>query len=306
MAMKARLATAWGLVRDVFSAWSATNAPRLAAALSYYTIFSIAPLLIVVIAVAGVVFGREAVQGEIVAEIGTVIGKDSADAIQQLIARAQHPAASGIASIIGIITLLFGAAGVMNELKDALNAIWEVPPRPTNGIIGLIRQRFLSFALVLAIGFVLLVSLAISAALTAASRWASAALPGSDAVWMVLSLIASLVVIAVLFAVLFKLLPDAEVRWSDVWIGALVTAISFDLGKLALGVYLGRAAIGSAYGAAGSLVVMLVWVYYSAQIVFLGAEFTRVYARRFGSGIVPSGSPRDAAAAPPVGHPAHA
>ncbi len=307
--MMQRLRATYSVVRESISAWNASHAPRLAAALSYYTIFSLAPLLIVVISVAGLVFGREAVQGEILAQMRALVGGEGATAIEQLITHASKPAQSGIASIVGVVTLLLGAAGVMGQLKEALNAIWEVPPDPrSSGIVNMLKERFLSFALVLAIGFVLLVSLVVSAGLAAANRYMSTLVPGSAALWMVIGLLVSFAIIAALFAALFKFLPDAQVRWSDVWVGAIVTAALFEAGKFALGMYIGRAAIASAYGAAGSLVVVLVWVYYSAQIVFLGAAFTRVYARRYGSGIVPAAP--QAAPAPrrgaPMPQPSHA
>jgi len=297
--MKRWIDEAWAVTKEAFSEWSANRAPRLAASLAYYTIFSLAPLLIVVISIAGLVFGREAVQGEIVAQIGALVGRDGAEAIQQMIAQASKPASSTLASLFGIVMLLLGAAGVVTELKDALNTIWEVPPDPNTGLLYTIRRKFLSYALVLAIGFVLLVSLVISAGLAAMSRYMSTFIPGSETVWMIISLVVSFAVIAALFAALFKYLPDARVRWADVWVGAVVTAALFELGKFALGVYLGGAAIASAYGAAGSLVVVLVWVYYSAQIVFLGAEVTRVYARRYGAGIVPATPPARPAMARP-------
>jgi membrane protein len=281
----------WAFVRETFSDWSEDGAPRLAAALAYYTIFSLGPLLIVSIALAGIVFGREAVQGQVVAQLAGLIGPDSAEAIEDLIARAQRPTETVVASIVGFATLLFGAAGVVGQLKVALNTIWDVPTQSGGGVWGFIRSHLMSFALVLAVGFVLLVSLVISAALAAANSYFSALLPGHEGLWMVVSHVVSLAVITLLFALMFKYLPDARVAWTDVWVGAFVTAVLFEIGKLLVSLYLGQAGIASAYGAAGSLVVIMVWVYYTAQILFVGAEFTQVYARRRGSRIVAADAP---------------
>lgn len=278
------LAEAWRLLTRTYTEWSEDDAAQLAAALAYYTIFSLAPLLVVVIAIAGLVLGREAVQGEIVRQIDGVVGSDGAHAIQDLIVNASKPAQSVVASTIGFLTLLFGASGVVGQLKAALNRIWDVPTQSA-GFLGAIRERLTSFALVLGIGFVLLVSLAINAALAAAATYVHSG--GNESVWFTVNFIVTCGVEAILFALMFKLLPDTEVRWAEVWLGAVVTALLFEAGKLVVGIYLGRAGIGSAYGAAGSLIVVLVWVYYSAQILFFGAEFTQVHARhRRGEGTV--------------------
>ena len=271
------LAEAWRLLKATYAEWSDDDAAQMAAALAYYTIFSLAPLLVVAIGIAGLVLGREAVQGEIVRQIAGVVGVDGASAIQDLIANASRPADSVLASVIGFLALLFGASGVVGQLKAALNRIWEVPTK-SSGFLGVLRERLASFALVLGIGFVLLVSLTINAALTAAATYLRAGLPGDERLWLGLNVVVVWGVEAVLFALMFKLLPDIRIRWADVWMGALLTALLFELGKLLLGYYLGRAGISSAYGAAGSLIVILVWVYYSAQILFFGAEFTQVYA----------------------------
>jgi membrane protein len=275
----------WTILRATWSEWSADRAPALAASLAYYTIFSAAPLLIVVISIAGLVFGREAVQQQLIGEIGALVGTDGARAIEELIANASRPAESAIASLLGVLTLVVGASGVVWQLKDALNVVWDVAPDPQAGFVRLLRERLASLALLLAIGFLLLVSLVVTAALAAAGRYFAGFLPGSESLWMVVNLLLSLAVVTALFALMFKTLPDARIAWTDVWIGAAATALLFEVGKLLVGLYLGRAGIASAYGAAGSLVVVLVWVYYSAQIFLFGAEFTQVYAHRRGSRI---------------------
>jgi membrane protein len=264
--------------------WDEDNVPRLAAALSYYTIFSLAPLLVIAIAISGLVFGREAAQGEIVGEIRGLVGENAAQAIQDAIANAGKLGTSVVAGVIGILMLLFGATGVFGELQGALNTIWEVKPKPGRGLGGIIRDRFFSFTLVLGTSFLLLVSLLISAALAALNKYFFDALPGADMIWQTANVVVSFSVITFLFAVIFKFVPDVKVKWHDVWIGAAITALLFNIGKYLIGLYLGHSSVGSTYGAAGSLVIILIWVYYSAQILFLGAEFTQVYTRRNGSG----------------------
>lgn len=289
----------WRLLVETYTDWSTDRAPRLAAALAFYTTLSLAPLLLVVISVAGLLFGREAVQGEVLNQLRGVTGPDGAQAIQDMLAAASQPAESALASVIGLLTLAFGAAGVVWQLKDALNTIWEVPDDPAQSWGAMLRERLVSFALVLGVGFVLLASLVISTAMATISGYLhSAVLPGSDAIWMVLNFVLSFAVVALLFALIFKFVPDVTVRWSDVWIGALGTAVLFEIGKHLLSFYLGRAGVSSAYGAAGSLAVLLVWIYYAAQILFFGAEFTQVYARRFGSRIQPAAARRRGAPEP--------
>lgn len=281
------LKVVWGLLKQTYSDWSEDKAPRLGAALAYYTIFSLSPLLVVAIAIAGLVFGQEAAQGQIVGQIRGLVGDEGAQAIQDMIRNASRPGAGIVATVIGAVTLLLGAAGVFGQLKDSLNTIWEVEPKPGRGVPGFIKERFFSFTLVLGTGFLLLVSLVISAALSAVGEYMAGLLPGGEAVWQVVNLAVSFLVITLLFALLFKYLPDVKIAWGDVWIGAAATALLFTLGRSLLGLYLGRGTIGSAYGAAGSLVIVLLWVYYSAQILFFGAEFTQVYANRYGSRVVP-------------------
>lgn len=280
----------WRLLKATFKEWNEDKVSRLAAALAYYTIFSIAPILVIAIAIAGAIFGEDAARGQIVGQIQGLVGRDGAEVIETAIANAGQPGSNEglIASLINLALLIFGATGVFAELQGALNTIWEVTPRPDQGIWTFVRQRFLSFSMVLVIGFLLLVSLVINAALAAVSGFMSGFLPGVDWLWHFVEIAISLGVIGVLFAFIFKFLPDVEIGWGDVAIGAALTAILFTIGRSLLGLYLGQSAFGSTYGAAGSLVVIVAWVFYSAQILFFGAEFTQVYTRRYGSQIRPS------------------
>ena len=273
------------LVKETFSESNKDKVSLLAAALAYYTAFSLAPLLIIVIAVAGSVFGEEAAKGEIVGQIQGLVGKDGAQLIETAIENASKPATGTIASIISVVVLLFGASGVFAQLQDALNTIWEVQPKPGLSIINIIRNRFLSFTMVLGVGFLLLVSLIISAALATAINFLSHLLPGADFLWQLANFLLGFVVTTLLFGLIYKVLPEVEIAWSDVWIGAAITSLLFSLGRFLLGQYLGNSSFGSTYGAAGSLVVILAWVYYAAQILFIGAEFTEVYAVKYGSRI---------------------
>ncbi|MDB5478329.1 MAG: ribonuclease [Alphaproteobacteria bacterium] len=277
------------LLKHTVSEWIDDKVPRLGAALAFYSILSLGPLLLLALAAAGLIFGHEAAQGKIVAEIQGLIGQDGARAIQDMIADSAEEKDTGIvASIIGIVMLLVGASGVFGQLQDAMNTIWEVQPKPGRGILGMIRDRFLSFTMVLGTGFMLLSSLVLSTALAALSEYTNGVFEDFAAVMHVVNFIISFAVISLLFAVIFKYLPDAKVAWRDVWTGAIITAFLFTVGKFAIGLYLGHSAFGSSYGAAGSLVVILVWIYYSSQILFFGAEFTQVYANRFGDKIVPA------------------
>ncbi|MGF1482612.1 MAG: YihY/virulence factor BrkB family protein [Cyanophyceae cyanobacterium] len=275
------------LLKETFQEWQDDKASRLAAALAYYTVFSLAPLVIIAIAIAGAIFGEDAARGELVGQIEGLVGSDGAQVIQTAINNANRPNTGSIASTISIAVLLFGASGVFAQLQDALNTVWEVQVNPDLGIWGFIRKRILSFGAVLGIGFLLLVSLIISATLSAVSHYMSDIVPGVDFLWQLLNFAVSFMVVTFLFALMYKFLPDVKIKWSDVWIGAIITSLLFAVGKYALGLYLGRGSFGSTYGAAGSLVVLLAWVYYSAQILFFGAEFTQVYSRRYGSRIVP-------------------
>lgn len=274
------------LLKETFVAWSEDRAPRLAAALAYYALFSLTPLLIVVIAIAGLVFGQEAARGEIAARIQQMVGPESARAIEAMIANANESSSGIQATVLGIATLLLGAGGLFGQLQDALNTIWGIAPRPGRGLLGVIKDRFLSFAMVLGVGFLLLASLVVSAALAALTQLHHGPVPTQVAMGRLLDFGLSVGVITLLMAMIYKVLPDARIAWRDVWIGAALTALLFTVGKSLIGLYLGRSGVASAYGAAGSLVVLLVWVYYSAQILFFGAELTKVYAKRHGSRIV--------------------
>jgi len=267
------------LLKVTFGEWRQHNAPRLGAALAYFTVFSLAPLLIITIAVAGLAFGQEAARGQVVEQFQSLLGVESAGLIETMIASACNPAASIPAAIIGIVTLLLGALGVFGQLQDALNTIWEVAPQPGRGWRGLLRGRLVSFALVLTVGFLLLASLAVSAGLAALGEYFGGLLPSSEWTLELMNSLISLAVITLLLASIFKVLPDVSLYWRDVWPGAALTALLFTPGKFLIGLYLGRSASGSAYGAAGALIVLLVWIYYSAQILLFGAEFTRVYTR---------------------------
>jgi len=248
---------------------------------------SLAPLLVVVTAVAGWAFGREAAIGQVVWQIQDLVGYEGAQAIQALLASARKPASGGIAAVLGLGTLFFGASAVVAELRDALNTIWEVPPRevcgPIKSIVAMLKDRTLAFAMVLGIGFLLLVSLAINAALAAIGGYFRNILPADEWVLQTANFLISFLVVTLLFGVIYKVLPDTYIAWSDVALGAAITSLLFSVGKLLIGLYLGKASFGSTYGAAGSLVVLLFWVYYSAQIFFFGSEFTHTYADRYGS-----------------------
>jgi membrane protein len=271
------------VLRESWDCWNKHNAPKLGAALSYYTILSIAPLTIVVIAIIGFALGKQAAQGQIMTQIQGMVGYDGAQAIQTVIANADKPKTGLIATILGLVTLFLGASGVLAELRDSLNRIWEVKPQSSGGLWGMVRDRLMSFGMVLAIGFLLLVSLVLSAAISAAGKYVGGMLPVPAGVLHLVNIVFSFVVIAALFALIYRFLPDDRIEWNDVAIGAIVTALLFTLGKFAIGIYLGKAGVGSAYGAAGSLVVVLAWIYYSSQIFFFGAEFTHVYSMRHGS-----------------------
>ncbi len=273
----------WPLLKQTVSEWVDDNVPALAAALAYYTLFSIAPLLIIAIAVAGLVFGQEAAHGAIQAQLRGLIGEPGATVVQDLVASASKRESGLLATVLGLAVLGFAATGVFVQLQDALNTIWKAKRRQMSGLLSFLRQRLLSFAMVLGIGFLLLVSLVVSAGLAAAGTFLVGLLPAWEAVLHVVNVGISFAVITLLFAMIYKVLPDTRVAWSDVWIGAAVTSLLFSLGKLGIGLYLGKSSVASAYGAAGSFAVLLLWVYYSSQLLFLGAEFTQVYARWHGS-----------------------
>ncbi len=279
--MKTNLRTIEKLVRTSFKEWSEDKASRLAAAMAYYTIFSIAPLLIITLAIAGWFFDKTAARDQLIAQFSGLIGQEGAEIIQTMLESASKPADGLIASIIGIIMLFVGASGVFNAMQDALNTIWEVTPKPKRGFLGIIKDRTLSFSMVLVIGFLLLVLLVISTLLSALTNYFTGTPETTSIVIQALNFIVSFAVITIMFALIFKMVPDVEIAWRNVWVGAVVTSLLFSIGKFAIGAYLGNSSVTSAYGAAGSLVVILVWVYYSAQILFLGAEFTQVYTNMY-------------------------
>ena len=279
----------FSLLKTTVFEWLDDQAPTLGAALAYYTVFSLAPLLIITIAIAGLVFGAEAAQGQIFDQLRGLLGEASGKAIEELVRSASaEPKAGVIATMIGFATLLFGASGVFGQLQASLNIIWGVQPKPGRGIFGIIRDRILSFGFILVVGFLLLVSLLLTAAIAFVGKQFGAMIPGMEALIQLLNSVLSLAVITLLFGMMFKILPDANIAWRDVWIGAFITALLFTIGKFALGFYLGRSGVASSYGAAGSLIVLLLWVYYSSQIVFFGAELTQVYANRYGTRVTPS------------------
>ena len=279
------------VLKLTYQDWKEDNASRLAAALAYYTIFSLAPMLTIVIAVTGLIWETDVVRMQILSQVRDLIGPEGADFVANLISNRGNPAEGFVALIIGIITLLLGALGVFNELHNSLNLIWNVKVEKPEGFLRSIKKllidRFLSFAMILAIGFLLLVSLVITAALSATQETIGEAFPLSELLWQIVNLALSIGVITILFTLMFKFLPDAEITWHDACIGAFVTSLLFSLGKAAIGIYLGNSAVASAFGAAGSLVLLLLWIYYSAQILFFGAEFTQVYANQYGSKIAP-------------------
>jgi membrane protein len=288
----------WQFLKTTINEWVEAEPFQLAAALSYYTLFSLAPLLLIAIGVAGFVFGREAAQNQIVETLQGMIGQDSAQTVQEMIqASNEKPKTGMMSTLIGFVALMFGAGGVVGQLQTSLNRIWEVKPKPGQGIWGFLRQRFFSFAMVLAIGFLLLVSLVVTAVLSSFTGMLSSYLGDATFVAHALDILVSFGFVTLLFALIYKYVPDVEIQWRDVWIGAALTSVLFTLGKYLIGLYIGTSGVSSTFGAAGSLITILVWVYYSSLIFFLGAEFTRVYATEYGSGVAPAqnAQPMDAA-----------
>lgn len=265
-------------LKQTYSSWSDHEAPRLGASVAFYSVLSFAPLVVLITAIIGLVFGNASAHGALVGEARQVIGQHGAETVDSLLKNAHKPASGTIASIIAFITLLFGASGVFIELQQALNIMWDAPKKQASGFMAMVKQRLFSFGMVLSVGFLLLISLLLSSGLASAGKWFGNVLPLPAAVLQVFNFIVSFVVIAGLFALMFKYVPDVHVAWRDVVVGAIGTAILFTIGKFGLGIYLGKASVTSPYGAAGSLVAVVVWIYYSAQIFFFGAEFTRVYA----------------------------
>jgi len=279
----------FGLLKQTFSEWLEDKAPQLGAALAYYTVFSLAPLVLVLLAIVGLIFRNDpgGAWNKITEQMSYFLDKSAVEVVQNIAQKAAQPNKSLLATIIGILLALFGASGVFGQLQDALNTIWGVKAKPGGGIWGFLRSRFLSFAMVGGVCFLLLVSLTLESVLKGFSHYVQAVLPGGIVIALAVYWIFDLAVVILLFAIIFKFLPDAKIQWRDVWIGAAMTAIFFAFGKWALGLYLGSGSAASAYGAASSLITLLLWVYYSSQILLFGAEFTQVYACRAGRGVAP-------------------
>jgi membrane protein len=271
-------AQAWSLLKRAFEDFQADSATRLGASLAYYTLFSLAPLLLAAIAIAGLFFGQSAAEGRLVGELEGVVGEAGAQAVRELLENARSKPAGAAATLVALATLLVGASGVFLELKGALNTVWDVE-NPPGGLLAMLRNRLAAFALVLAVGFLLLVALVVSAALSALGGLVGGYVETPKLVLQLANTLVSFGVITLLFAMLFKFLPDTEVAWKDVWVGAAITSVLFAIGKFLIGLYLGRSSVTSAYGAAGSVVVLMLWVYYAGQIFYFGAELTQAYAR---------------------------
>jgi membrane protein len=271
------------LMKQTASEWLDQGVSRLGAALALYSLFAIAPLFVIVLAIAGFWFGEQAARHELFSQVSGLVGSKGGEAIQALVSAANKPKAGAWATGFAVVMLFVGATGVFVELQDALNRVWGVRRLPGRGLRHFIKDRLLSFALVLGIGFLLLVSLILNAALSSLDTFMVGWLPAQATIWQGINFVISFGVITLLFAMIFKVLPDVKIAWRDVWIGAIITALLFNLGKLLVGLYLGRSSVASAYGAAGSLVIVLLWVYYSAQILFFGAKFTQIYSNRYGS-----------------------
>ena len=283
-----KLKAGWNLLKLTFTEWMNDNTFEWSAALAFYTIFSIAPVLLIAVGVTSFFLAPETATTRIVDEMEKLVGAQGANAVRQVIESSRGFGKGLWAVSVGIVTLIMGATAVFGELQSALNQIWDVKPKPNRSVImSLIVDRLRSFSIAVCVGFLLLVSLVISAVISGLQNYLNNWLPGIPWFWQAANIVTSFVVVAVLFAVIYKFLPDVVISWKDVWIGAAVTALLFTAGKYLIGIYLGQTATASAFGAAGSLVVLLFWVYYSAVISFLGAEFTQVYARRYGSGIQP-------------------
>lgn len=278
-----RLRIFFDLLKETFTDWNEDHAPRLAAALAYYTAFSIAPLLVIAIAIAGAVLGQNEVQSQVITMVSQNVSGDAASLVEGMIESAAQPKAGTAAAVLGIITLVLGASGAFGQLQGALDVIWNVEDRPRRGgVVGYLRTNLLNFGLVIFVGFLLLVSLIVNALLASASTWISGFV-GAGFVFQIVNLLVAFGVITLLFALIYKVLPNADVAWRDVWVGAAFTALLFSIGRFALSLYLAQSSTTSAYGAAGSFVVILLWVYYSAQILLFGAEFTQVFSLRFGT-----------------------
>jgi membrane protein len=291
--MRKLLSNLPNLFKLAYQGWKEDRASRLSAALAYYTIFSLAPLLVIVIAIMGLIWEAGVVRTQLLNQIQGLVGVEGADFVAGLLTNTGSQAENIVTTIIGIITLIFGALGVFNELHNSLNIIWDIGEEESKGFLQTVKkviiERLLSFTMILGIGFLLLVSLVISAGLSATQETIGNAFPLSEFFLQIVNTIISIGVFTVLFSLMYKFLSDAEIAWRDVWVGSFITSVFFSLGKTAIGIYLGNSAVASSFGAAGSLVLLLLWIYYSAQILFFGAEFTQVYADKYGSKIVPEG-----------------
>jgi membrane protein len=275
------------LFKETAVEWVKQRIPRLGAALAFYTLFALAPLFVIVLALAGLWFGEEAARRELFSQVSNLVGSEGSEAIQALVSAAHKPKSGLLATVVGIVTLFVGATGVFVQLQDALNTIWGVRQLPGRGLWNFIRNRLLSFSIIIGMGFLLLVSLVINAGLSAFGKLMSGLLPAQEIIWQSVNFSISIFVTSLMFALIFKVLPDVKIAWRDVWVGAGLTALFFNLGQFLIGLYLGKGSVSSAYGAAGSLVVVVLWVYYSAQILFFGAKFTQLYASKFGSDFKP-------------------
>ena len=274
----------FSLVKTTVTAWSDDFAPSMGAAISYYTVFSLSPLLVIVIAVAGLIFGEEAVQGQLVGQLQGFMGREGAQAVQTMLKAAHQPTGGIVATVIGSVLLLVGATTVFAELQSSLDRIWKVPEKlKPKGLWAVLRARVLSFGLILTLAFLLMVTLALSSVLSAFGKLASGYLPGSEWVLQAINIGVSIGLSTVLFAMIFKYMPSVKIEWRDVWIGGFVTALLFEVGKYLIGLYIGKSGTTETFAAAGSVVVLLLWVYYAAQIFLLGAEFTKIYANDRGS-----------------------
>ncbi len=279
----------WEVLKKSFKGFGNDKVTKMSGSLAYYTVFSMAPLLIMIISLAGIFLGREAVEGKIYGQLAGFVGADTAAQLQEIIKNASLAGKSKIAAIIGGITLLIGATTVFAEIQDSINTIWGLKPKPKKGWLKMIQNRFLSFSVIASLGFLLLVSLGVTALIEGLSERLRANFPEvTVVVFYIINLVLTLIVVTSIFAVIFKVLPDANIKWKDVWAGAIATAVLFLLGKFAISFYISKSEVGSTYGAAGSLVVLLLWVYYSSIILYFGAEFTKAYAVKYGSEIHPN------------------
>jgi membrane protein len=279
----------WEAIKESFSGFSDHKVPKLSASLAYYTVFSLGPLLIVIIFICSIFLGREAVEGTIYGQIQGFVGADAAKQIQDIIKNASISGKGGLAATIGIITLLIGATSIFGEIQDSINSIWGLKAKPKLGIMKLLMSRLLSFGMIASLGFLLLVSLAATSVVEGIGNRLKALLPDVTVVlFYIINLVLTLAVVSVLFAIIFKVLPDAKIKWKNVWAGAIATGILFMIGKFAISFYIGKSNVGSTYGAAGSLVILLIWIYYSSMILYFGAVFTKVYALKKGVQIEPN------------------